>query len=177
MKCETCTDFYTVTVCCIRYKLCLSILLYISFLRHQIYFIKFNRSILYYSKIWVIYPHIVSKPVVNSKSIEIILQASVVWDLLKSWRARLQAWPISMRVAGEDAWLAAWRQRPQPPHSLWRPPFKSIHTIFMQEERLPQRKQAPFKEKTIDPPQQIPVNLPAPKKQERSNVSDGCLPV
>lgn len=30
------------------------------------------------SKIGVINPHIVSKPVVNSKSIEIILQASVV---------------------------------------------------------------------------------------------------
>lgn len=43
--------------------------------------------------------------------------------------------------------------------------------------RLPQRKQAPFKEKTIGPPQQIPANLPGPGRQERRDASDGRLPV
>lgn len=40
------------------------------------------------------------------------------------------------------------------------------HNIHARE-RLPQRKQAPFKEKTISPPQQIPANLPGPGRQER----------
>lgn len=40
------------------------------------------------------------------------------------------------------------------------------HNIHARE-RLPQRKQAPFKEKTISPPQQIPANLPGSGRQER----------
>lgn len=65
--------------------------------------------------------------------------------------------PISTRVVVEDAWLAAWQERPQLMKASIHLNSHNIHA----RERLPQRKQAPFKEKTISPPQQIPANLPA----------------
>lgn len=91
------------------------------------------------------------------------LQSETCWS---PWRVLLPGGPISKRVVGEDAWLAAWQWRPQPPRSLWRPPFTSIHTIFMLEWDFPSKNKPPFKEKTIDPPQQIPANLPVPEAGE-----------
>ena len=54
------------------------------------------------------------------------------------------------------------------------------HNIHAERERdSPQRKQAPFKEKTIGPPQQIPANLPGPERRGEARrgvswVMDAC---
>lgn len=69
-----------------------------------------------------------------------------------------------MWASEKDTWLAAWRWWPQPPRSSWRPPFTPICTIFMEGSDFPSKNKPPFKEKTIDPPQQIPANLPEPER-------------
>lgn len=76
------------------------------------------------------------------------------WDLLRLRPSRVapQDRPIGMRVVGEDAWLAAWQHRPQPPHSLWRPPFTSVHTIFMQERDFPSENKPRLKRKQLPLP-------------------------
>lgn len=71
---------------------------------------------------------------------EIVLQISAALGRPSVW------------VVMVDAWLAAWQRGPQPPHSLWRPPFTAFHTIFMDGRDFPSENKPAFKEKTINLP-------------------------
>ncbi len=122
---------------------------------------------------------IVGKPAVYTNLTEVTPQPSAFWNLVKQRPRRVLPpdGPISTRVVGLDAWLAAWQRRPQPPRSLWRPPFTSTHTIFMQERDFLSKNKPRLKRKQSALPQQIPANLPRPERRERSVASDGRLPV
>lgn len=120
---------------------------------------------------------IVGKPVVYSHLNEVILQSSTVWSLLKPrpWRVLPPGGPISMRVVGEDAWLAAWQRRPQPPRSLWRPPFTSVHTIFMQERDFPSENKPRLKRKQSALPSKFLLICQGRRgKRGATRVMDAC---
>lgn len=82
----------------------------------------------------------VDTPVVYTDLTEVIPQLSAARDLPPGR-------PISMWAVEEDVWLAAWQRGPQPPRSLWRPPFTSNRTIFMQERDLPSENKPRLKRK------------------------------
>lgn len=86
--------------------------------------------------------------------------ARELWERTRGWQ----------RGSGDRSHLAAYE-------GLHSPPFTQYSC--KRERDSPQRKQAPFKEKTIGPPQQIPANLPGPERrgEERrwvSRVMDAC---